>query len=124
MENVNDRIRENDVVILIDSNDIYSHQIRGKEGTVKSVYYMGDEGLALVEYSRYGLVKILTKDLIKIEPVNSVNLTRERFNEFTSKVMERESFDVSDTHYDVLKVSAELLFNRLEALLFGEADNG
>ena len=89
---------------------------------------MGDEGVAVVEYSGYGLVKVLTKDLVKIEvetvPTRSVSLTRKQYHELTSKVMEREKFDVSDTHYDVLTVSAELLFNRLDDLLFGEAYNG
>ena len=128
MENVHDRIRENDIVIAIDDQRIYSSRIRGREGTVKSVYYMGDEGVAVVEYSGFGLAKILTNDLIKIEvetvPTRSVSLSKARYNELTSKVMERVKSEVSDTHYDVLKVSAELLFNRLEALLFGEADNG
>lgn len=126
MENVNDRIRENDIVIAIDDQRIYSSRIRGREGVVKSVYYMGDEGVAVVEYSGYGLVKILTNDLIKIEvetvSTSSVNLSKERYKELTSKVMERVKSEVSDTHYDVLKVSAELLFNRLEALLFGEVE--
>lgn len=129
MENVNDRIRENDKVIAIDDSGIYPPEISKIEGTVQSVYYMGNDGVAIVNYpGGIGLVKVLTNDLIRVEIEtetlpSSVKLTKERYKELTSKVMERESFDVSDTHYDLLKVSAELLFNRLEALLFGEADN-
>ena len=123
-----EKIQENDTVIAIDDHRIYSSRIRGREGLVKSVYYMGDEGVAVVEYPGYGLVKILTNDLIKIEvetiPVPSVSLTKDMYHELTSKVMDRKTFDVSDTHYDLLEVSAELIFKRLEALLFGEGDNG
>lgn len=128
MENVNDRIRENDTVVAINDREIYPQFVNKLEGVVQSVYYMGNEGVAVVKYPGYSLVKILTSDLIKIEeetvPSRSVKLTKERYTELTSNVMERLKSEVSDTHYDVLKVSAELLFSRLEALLFGEADNG
>lgn len=63
------------------------------------------------------LIKVLVSDLERVE--ETVTLTRAEFDDYKRQILDRDTFDMEDTSYEIIKVSAELIFKRLESLLFG-----
>lgn len=96
--------------------------ITGKIGTVERLSD-GVTPLAIVRYDDNSLEK---RRLIDLEPIiDGIHLTREEFNEYMSKVVDRETLDdMDDGTYRMYQVTAELIGKRLEALLFGSGENG
>lgn len=97
--------------------------IFGDIGTVENVFTDSAPQIALVRHNDGSLRK---RTLDGLEPIcDTVRLTREDFNEYMSKVVDRETLDdMDDGTYRMYQVTAELIGKRLEALLFGSGDNG
>ena len=88
----------------------------GKIGTVERL----SDGVTPLAIVRFG-DSLEKRRLIDLEPIiNGVYLTRETFDEYMSKVVDRETLDdMDDGTYRMYQVTAELIGKRLEALLFG-----
>lgn len=90
----------------------------GKIGTIERAEDHFYEKLVIVRFEDNSLEKMFLGD---VEPVrDSINLTREEFTAYMSKVVDRETFEgMDDTTYQMLQVTATLIGQRLEVLLFG-----
>lgn len=95
----------------------------GDMGKVENIITDYAPSLALVRYDDNSLRKI---PLNCLEPIrDTVRLTREDFNEYMTKVVDRETLgDLDDGTYSMVQITAELIGKRLEALLFGSGENG
>lgn len=90
-------------------------------GILEHVYPGIHERVGIVNFPT-GRKKILLDDLVVIS--DTVTLTRERFQELIEQVLDRDSLNISDDSYEILKASGELIFKRFETLLFDEGGNG
>ena len=91
----------------------------GKESGV--VEYISPEGVTIVRVGERKL-KIRLEHLKPDD--NSVTLTRKEFTRITAQLMHEDNFsELTEDSYALLKASSELIFVRLEAMLFG-GDNG
>ena len=85
------------------------------------VEYISPEGVAIVRVGERKL-KIRLEHLKPDD--NSVTLTRKEFNRIIAQLMHEDNFsELTENSYAILKASSELIFARLEAMLFG-GDNG
>lgn len=107
-----EKIKEGDRVIL---NPVKNH---GDEtpGVIEHIYPGIHERVAIVNFPT-GRRKMLLDELVVV--TDAVTITRDKFYELTEKVLDRESLEISDGAYEMLATSAELIFKRLESLLFG-----
>ncbi len=110
------RFREGDRVVINPIKNSDNNEL----GTIEHIYNAPGEQLAIVNFPS-GKRKMLLSDLVA--KTDSVILTRERFHEIAEKVLDRESLEISDDTYELYTASAELIFSRMESLLFG-GDNG
>lgn len=105
-------IKEGDRVVLKNQNDA--------RGVIERIYPAVNDSVAIVNFPD-GKRKVLLDDLTVV--TDAVTLTPEKFRELTEKVLDRESLEISEDSYAILRASSELIFKRLESLLFG-GDNG
>lgn len=109
-------VKEGDRVVI---NPIKNPETNA-HGVIEHIYPGISEKIAIVNFPT-GRRKVLLDDLVVV--TDAVTLTRERFHELTEKVLDRESLEISEGAYEMLATSAELIFQRLESLLFG-GENG
>ena len=96
----------------------------GEIGTVETIasYDIGE--IALVRMSDNTLHKRYVSDLT-LHIDDGVTLTRDEFKQYIAQTIDRETLEtMNDDSYRMLEVTAELLFTRLEALIFGSVKNG
>lgn len=90
-------------------------------GTVETISDSAVGAIAIVRF-RDSLEKVLISDLKKVEERVSIN--RGELYDIKEKILERDTYDMDDTQYEIISISADLIFKRLESLLFGAGDNG
>lgn len=92
-----------------------------RPGTVETI---ADSLVGTIAIVRFGdlLEKVLISDLKKVDE-NTI-ITRAEFYDLKEKILERDTYDMDDTQYEIISISADLIFKRLESLLFGVGDNG
>lgn len=85
-------------------------------GTVETIAESTVGTIAIVRFNN-SLEKLLLSDLKKVD--ERVSITRDELNDFKEKILDRDTYDMEDNSYEIIKVSAELIFKRLDSLLFG-----
>lgn len=90
-------------------------------GTVETISESAIGTIAIVRF-KDKLEKVLIGDLKKVD--ERASITRAEFYDLKEKILERDTYDMDDTQYEIISISADLIFKRLESLLFGVGDNG
>lgn len=108
--------------VKVKNTGAYASELTVLIGTVERISRSIMSDIAIVDYGRNGKAKILVEDLTVCD--KSVTLTRDRFNELKHQVIDRDSFDKEDERYQVINICGNLILDRLELLLFEEANNG
>lgn len=88
----------------------------GSPGTVETIAESAGGTIALVRF-KDRLEKVVIDYLTKVD--DRASITRSEFYDLKEKILERDTYDMDDTQYEIISISADLIFKRLESLLFG-----
>lgn len=86
---------------------------------IRIMNYPNGLNIAVVRFPNNTLQKVLLSDLEKVDDSIEVTLTLEKLNELKEKILDKNSVELEGTNYEILRLTGELIFKRLESELFG-----